>query len=49
MTVICATHDPNMLAVSSRMVWISDGKIDNIAETANVKIEQNSLGTDEEA
>ena len=48
-TVICATHDPNMLAVSSRMVWISDGKIDNIAETANVKIEQNSLGTDEEA
>ena len=48
-TVICATHDPNMLAVSSRMVWISDGRIDNIAETANVKIEQNSLGTDEEA
>ncbi len=48
-TVICATHDPNMLAVSSRMVWISDGRIARIAERAEVTIEQNSLGTDEEA
>ena len=48
-TVICATHDPNMLAVSTRMVWISDGRIVRIEETSNVTIEQNSLGTDEEA
>lgn len=47
-TVICATHDPNMLAVSDRMVWICDGRIDRIAESKNVKIEQNSLGTEDD-
>ena len=48
-TVICATHDPNMLAVSSRMVWIRDGRIARVAESKDVEIAQNSLGTDEEA
>ncbi len=47
-TVICATHDPNMLSVSDRMVWICDGRIDRIAESRNVKIEQNSLGNGED-
>ncbi len=47
-TVICATHDPNMLSVSSRMVWICDGKIDRIAESKHVKIEKDSLGIEEE-
>ncbi len=45
-TVICATHDPNMLAVSDRMVWISDGRIARIAESRLVKIERNSLGAE---
>ena len=43
-TVICATHDPNMLAVSDRMVWISDGRIARIAESRHVEIARNSLG-----
>ena len=47
-TVICATHDPNMLAVSDRMVWITDGRIARIAESKNVEIAQNSLGGGEE-
>lgn len=47
-TVICATHDPNMLSVSSRMVWISDGRIDRIAESRHVKVEKDSLGIEEE-
>ena len=34
-TIICATHDHNMLSVSDRMVWIADGKIDKIIATAN--------------
>ena len=44
-TIICATHDPNMLSVSSRMVWIADGRIDRIAVTANVTVEKSSLGS----
>ncbi len=47
-TIICATHDHNMLAVSDRMVWIADGRIDRIAATENVTIEKASLGTDED-
>ena len=43
-TIICATHDHNMLAVSDRMVWITDGRIEKIARTADVKIEVASLG-----
>ena len=47
-TIICATHDYNMLAVSDRMVWISDGQIERIECTANVKIEKASLGRTED-
>lgn len=47
-TVICATHDPNMLSVSDRMVWITDGRIARIAESKDVEIAQNSLGAGEE-
>ena len=46
-TIICATHDYNMLAVSDRMVWIADGRIDRIACTADVRIEKASLGEEE--
>jgi len=47
-TIICATHDHNMLSVSDRMVWVADGKIDKIVATANATIEKASLGVDEE-
>jgi len=47
-TIICATHDYNMLSVSNRMVWIADGRIDRIECTADVKIEKASLGDEEE-
>jgi putative ABC transport system ATP-binding protein len=47
-TIICATHDYNMLAVSDRMVWITDGKIEKIERTEDVKIEKASLGEGEE-
>lgn len=47
-TIICATHDHNMLAVSDRMVWIADGKIDRVACTTDVKIEKASLGDEEQ-
>jgi putative ABC transport system ATP-binding protein len=47
-TVICATHDYNMLSVSDRMVWITDGKIEKIERTEDVKIEKASFGGGEE-
>ena len=47
-TVICAAHDPNMLSVSDRMVWITDGRIARIAESKDVEIAQNSLGDGQE-
>jgi putative ABC transport system ATP-binding protein len=46
-TIICATHDHNMLAVSDRMIWISDGRIERIELTENVTIEKASMGSDE--
>jgi len=47
-TIICATHDYNMLAVSDRMVWITDGKIERIECTKDLKIEKASLGEAED-
>ena len=47
-TIICATHDHNMLSVSDRMVWIADGQVERIEATADVKIEKASLGEDDE-
>jgi putative ABC transport system ATP-binding protein len=46
-TIICSTHDHNMLAVSNRMVWIRDGQIERIECTADMKIEKASLGEEE--
>ncbi len=43
-TIICATHDHNMLEVSSRMIWIDDGQIRRIALSRDVRIERSSLG-----
>lgn len=43
-TIICATHDHEMLAVSSRMVWIAGGLIDRIVVTKDITIEKASLG-----
>ena len=47
-TIICATHDHNMLSVSDRMVWIADGKIDRVECTEDVTIEKASLGDAED-
>jgi putative ABC transport system ATP-binding protein len=47
-TIICATHDHEMLAVSSRMVWIANGLIDRIAITGQVAIVKASIGDEDE-
>ncbi|CAN5439831.1 ABC transporter ATP-binding protein [soil metagenome] len=38
-TVISATHDHKMLAVSDRIIWISDGKVERIQKRDEVRIE----------
>jgi putative ABC transport system ATP-binding protein len=48
-TVICNTHDHNMLSVSDRMIWMTDGKIERIALTSDVRIQKASLGEEEDA
>lgn len=43
-TIVCATHDYNMLAVSDRIVWIADGSVDRIELSEDLEIEKASLG-----
>jgi len=43
-TVISATHDMKMLAVSDRILWIRDGRIDRLEERKNLKIKIGSIG-----
>jgi putative ABC transport system ATP-binding protein len=38
-TIISATHDHKMLAVSDRIMWISDGRLERIQNREDVKIE----------
>jgi len=42
-TVICATHDHKMLAASDRVVWIVDGRIDQIKHREELDISIGSM------
>jgi putative ABC transport system ATP-binding protein len=42
-TIISATHDHKMLAVSDRILWISDGKVERIQNREDVKIEVGTI------
>ena len=37
-TVISATHDARMIAVSDRVAWIRDGKLDRLEKRANLAV-----------
>jgi putative ABC transport system ATP-binding protein len=39
-TIISATHDHKMLAVSDRILWIRDGVVDKIQNRSDLKIEE---------
>jgi len=47
-TIVCATHDYNMLAVCDRIVWIVDGRVDDIELSEDLEIRNASLGDEEE-
>jgi putative ABC transport system ATP-binding protein len=42
-TIITATHDHKMLAVSDRIAWVRDGKMDRIQERADIKITEGEM------
>src|SRR3954471_23517466 len=42
-TIISATHDHKMLAVSDRILWISDGRVDRIQKREDLKIEVGTI------
>jgi putative ABC transport system ATP-binding protein len=42
-TVISATHDHKMLAVSDRILWISDGQVERIQKRDELKIEAGTI------
>jgi putative ABC transport system ATP-binding protein len=42
-TIITATHDVKMLAVSDRIAWIRDGKLERLEARANVRIDAGSM------
>src|SRR4051812_39668425 len=45
-TIISATHDHKMLAVSDRILWISDGRVERIQNREDVKIEVGTIETE---
>jgi putative ABC transport system ATP-binding protein len=42
-TIISATHDHKMLAVSDRIIWIRDGVVDKIQNRADLVIEEGTI------
>jgi putative ABC transport system ATP-binding protein len=42
-TIISATHDHKMLAVSDRIFWVRDGKVDKIQRREDLKIEEGTI------
>lgn len=43
-TIISATHDHEMLAVSDRVIWIKDGTVDRVELRSDLKIATGSIG-----
>ncbi len=43
-TVISATHDHKMLAVSDRIAWIRDGRLDRFQDRDEIRIEEGRIG-----
>jgi putative ABC transport system ATP-binding protein len=42
-TIITATHDHKMLAISDRIIWIRDGRVDKIQKRGDLKIEVGTI------
>jgi putative ABC transport system ATP-binding protein len=45
-TIISNTHDPSMLNVSDRIIWIRDGRVERVENRADIDIEVGTIGGD---
>ncbi|HPC44390.1 MAG TPA: ABC transporter ATP-binding protein [Candidatus Latescibacteria bacterium] len=45
-TIISNTHDPSMLNVSDRIIWIRDGRVDRIEARSDIDINVGTIGGD---
>ena len=43
-TIISATHDHEMLAISDRVLWIKDGTVDRVELSSDLDIQKGSIG-----
>jgi len=46
-TVVCSTHDHEMLSVSDRVVWIADGRIARVAKRSDLEISTGHVNSHE--
>jgi len=47
-TIICATHDPRMLDLCDRLMWIRDGQVERVARRDEVHIEVGAINDETE-
>ena len=45
-TIITNTHDPTMLNVSDRIVWIRDGRVERVEDRSDIEINVGTIGGD---
>jgi putative ABC transport system ATP-binding protein len=43
-TIVCSTHDHRLLKVCDRIMWVRDGRIERVEESANLRITVGSIG-----
>ena len=43
-TIVCASHDHRMLAISDRIMWIRDGRLDRIEHREDVEVKVGRIG-----
>jgi putative ABC transport system ATP-binding protein len=42
-TIISATHDHKMLAVSDRIIWMTDGQVSKISDRSELQIKEGTI------
>jgi putative ABC transport system ATP-binding protein len=43
-TIVCSTHDHRLLKVCNRIMWVRDGRVERVEESADVRITVGSIG-----
>jgi putative ABC transport system ATP-binding protein len=43
-TIVCSTHDHRLLAMSDRIMWIRDGRVERVEKREDISIKLGSVG-----